>query len=71
MTIMTRLVGRLWRLPPAENAVRVERGATALPTDIYHPQGLVQAPTVLMRSPSGRGNIIGIFGWLSAAIPLT
>jgi hypothetical protein len=66
MTIMTRLVSRLWRLPPAENAARVERGATALLTDIYHPQGLVQPPTVLMRSPYGRGHIIGIFGRLFA-----
>lgn len=73
MTMMTRLLGRLWGLPRAENTVRVERDVAvpardgaALLTDIYHPIGKNQPPCVLLRSPYGRGSIVGIFARLFA-----
>ncbi|TCL07011.1 CocE/NonD family hydrolase [Sodalis ligni] len=73
MTIMTRLAGRLWRLPPAENAVRVERDiavtardGVALMTDVYHPFGIDRPPIVLLRSPYGRKNIVGLCARLFA-----
>lgn len=62
MTIATRLLGRLAKLPPAiTHAVTVERdlpvpmpdGAVLL-ADRYAPRGVVDAPIVLIRSPYGR-----------------
>ena len=55
-------LGRRWRLPAATNAVRVLRGVdvpmrdgTVLRADVYLPASDGPHPTVLLRSPYGRG----------------
>ncbi len=55
-------VNRSWRLPPKRNAMTVDRGLTVpmrdgtiLLADHYAPVSEASRPTVLMRSPYGRG----------------
>jgi uncharacterized protein len=62
--MITRLLGRLWRLPPPAYIVdRVQnlpvpmRDSVELLTDIYHPRASQNPPTVLMRTPYGRGSL--------------
>lgn len=62
MTILSRLLGRVLKLPPAEtHDIVVDRdlqvpmpdGAVLL-ADHYHPRGAEKRPTILIRSPYGR-----------------
>src|SRR5258708_3887005 len=62
--MITRLLGRLWKIPsPAFAIDRVQnlpvptRDGTKLLTDIYHPRAAQNPPTVLMRTPYGRGSL--------------
>jgi putative CocE/NonD family hydrolase len=62
--MITRLLGRLWKLPsPAFAIDRVQnlpvpmRDSVELLTDIYHPRASQNPPTVLMRTPYGRGSL--------------
>jgi putative CocE/NonD family hydrolase len=71
--MMTRLLGRLWRLPPPAFAVdRVQgipvpmRDGVKLLADIYHPRGVRNPPTVLMRTPYGRGSVLALMARLFA-----
>src|ERR1700730_15474042 len=63
--MITRLLGRLWNLPPPAFAVdRVQnlpvpmRDGVNLLTDIYHPRAVQNSPAVLMRTPYGRGSLL-------------
>src|SRR5688572_4942080 len=62
MTILSRLLGWAWKLPPAETRdIQLDRdvpipmpdGAVLL-ADHYHPRGPDNRPTILIRSPYGR-----------------
>ena len=67
MTIASRVVERLFHLPGARTrAVRVQRGipiamrdGVVLRTDHWEPR-LYPAPTILIRTPYGRGGVIGL-----------
>jgi uncharacterized protein len=68
MTIPSRLVGRLVRLPPPETtavevdhdlAVTMPDGAVLL-ADRYAPRGAGRPPLVLVRSPYGRRGLFGL-----------
>lgn len=69
MSILTRIIARLAKLPPAQTYdIRVERDlhvpmadGVLLLTDHYAPQGQDKLPTILIRSPYGRdaGNLLG------------
>jgi putative CocE/NonD family hydrolase len=68
MSITSRLIGRAFRLPPAEtHDVGVEKdlkvmmpdGVTLL-ADHYYPRGLGERPTILVRSTYGRAGFIGV-----------
>src|SRR6202023_3490260 len=68
-----RLLGRLWKLPsPAFALDRVQdllvpmRDGENLLTDIYHPRAAQTPPTVLMRTPHGRGSLFVLMARLSA-----
>jgi len=73
MTLISRLVGRLAKLPPAKtHAVIVERDlkipmpdGVALLADRYAPRGSDRPPTILVRCPYGRR---GFFGFLYGRI---
>ena len=62
MTIRSRLLSRLFKLPPAQSYdVVIERNlpvpmrdGTVLLADHYVPHGTASAPTILVRSPYGR-----------------
>jgi putative CocE/NonD family hydrolase len=64
MALLTRLIERLAKLPPATHRLgRVERDleipmddGVVLLADVHHPEGAEPAPTVLLRSPYGRHN---------------
>jgi putative CocE/NonD family hydrolase len=67
MSISSRLIGRLFKLPPAEtHDIAIERDVqvtmpdgVVLLADHYHPrQG--KPPAILIRSTYGRGNIFGL-----------
>jgi uncharacterized protein len=67
MSILSRVVGRVWRLPPAKNGVAVERDlevpmpdGTILLADHYAPVGPGPFPTILVRSPYGRSGFFGL-----------
>jgi len=70
MALITRLVERLAKLPPATHRLGpVERDVqipmddgVLLLADVHHPAGAEHAPTVLMRSPYGRRNVAGLLG---------
>jgi hypothetical protein len=70
MSLLSRLVERLAKLPPATHRLgRVERDAAVpmddgavLRADLAHPDGPGPWPTLLMRSPYGRRNIAGLLG---------
>jgi putative CocE/NonD family hydrolase len=71
--MITRLLGRLWKLPsPAFAVDHVQnipvpmRDGANLLTDIYHPRAVQNPPTVLMRSPYGRGSLLAPMGRLFA-----
>lgn len=71
--MISRLLGRLWKLPPPTSAVErqrnvpvVVRDGTVLLADLYVPRGVASAPTVLMRSPYGRGSLFGVLGQIFA-----
>lgn len=73
---LSGLARRLWSLPKASHRVSVIRGVTApmrdgvvLVTDIYAPIG-GSHPTVLIRSPFGRGAIFGLAGRLPLSIAI-
>ncbi len=60
--IAAAALGKRWRLPAATNEVRVLRGVdvpmrdgTTLRADVYLPTSDGPHPTVLLRSPYGRG----------------
>jgi uncharacterized protein len=62
--MIARLLGHLWKLPsPAFAVDRVRdllvpmRDNVNLLTDIYHPRAAQNPPTVLMRTPYGRGSL--------------
>jgi putative CocE/NonD family hydrolase len=65
MSLLSRVIGRLARLPPETHPPsRVERrvpvsmdDGTVLLADVHHPQGAERFPTVLVRSPYGRHGI--------------
>lgn len=68
MTLVSRLFGRLFKLPPAETynvgldkdlAVPMPDGVTLL-ADHYYPRGVGERPTVLVRSPYGRAGFFGL-----------
>jgi putative CocE/NonD family hydrolase len=71
MSISSRLIGRLFNLPKAETyKISIERdvkvpmpdGVVLLADHFYPEKG--KPPTILIRSPYGRGNIFGLmFGW--------
>ncbi|HEY1015964.1 MAG TPA: CocE/NonD family hydrolase [Herpetosiphonaceae bacterium] len=71
MPILSTLINRLLRLPPAETQdlvverdLRVPmRDGTTLLADRYAPRGAGGLPTLLVRSPYGRANF---FGWIFA-----
>jgi putative CocE/NonD family hydrolase len=68
MTLVSRLLGKLLKLPPAETYdVQVERDVQVpmqdgivLLADHYSPRTLPQRPTVLVRSPYGRAGFFGL-----------
>ena len=67
MSILSRVVGRVWRLPPAKNGVAVERDlevpmpdGTILLADHYAPVGAGPFPAILVRSPYGRSGFFGL-----------
>jgi hypothetical protein len=71
--MITRLLGRLWKLPsPAFAVDRVQdlpvpmRDRENLLTDIYHPRTAQSPPTVLMRTPYGRGKLFVLIARLFA-----
>jgi uncharacterized protein len=60
--LLAKLAARAWKLPPRRNPVRVVRSidvpmsdGVTLVTDHYAPQIAGPAPTILVRSPYGRG----------------
>jgi putative CocE/NonD family hydrolase len=63
MSLLTRFIGKSWKLPPVETrAIAVEKDLAVpmsdgvlLRADHYAPLGLGPRPTLLMRSPYGRG----------------
>lgn len=69
MSISSRFVARMAKLPPAETYnVAVEKNVkTLMPdgavllADHYYPRQGPKRPTILMRCPYGRGNIFGMF----------
>jgi putative CocE/NonD family hydrolase len=68
MSIVSRVMNRLFRLPPAKTYdVMVERDlkvpmsdGTVLLADHYHPRRSSLAPTILVRSPYGRAGVFGL-----------
>jgi uncharacterized protein len=71
--VISRLFGYLWKLPQRTNAVDRElnlpvtvRDGAVLLANVYHPRGVSDAPTVLIRSPYGRGSLFGVLGQLFA-----
>jgi hypothetical protein len=71
--MITRLLGRLWKLPPpAFAADRVKdlpvpmRDRANLLTDVYHPRAAQNPPTVLMRTPYGRASLFASMARLFA-----
>lgn len=68
MTLMSRLVGRFAKLPPAKtHAVIVERDlkipmpdGVVLLANRYAPRGSERLPTILVRCPYGRGSFFGL-----------
>jgi len=71
--MLTWLFSRFWKLPKATNAVDRQLGVAvpmrdgvSLVTDIYSPRGVTGAPTILVRSPYGRGTLFGIIAGLFA-----
>src|SRR5512143_2900003 len=68
MSISSRLIARIFKLPPAETLdVVVEKDVeTPMPdgvvllADHYYPRGGAKRPTTLIRSPYGRRNIWGL-----------
>ncbi len=68
MSISSRIVARIAKLPPAETMnVAVEkdvqvpmRDGVVLLADHYYPRQGEKRPTILIRSPYGRGNIFGL-----------
>ncbi len=70
-----RLLARLLRLPPPRNDVVVERGVrvpmpdgVSLAADHYRPRAQGSFPTILIRSPYGRGGGGGAIGRGSALV---
>jgi putative CocE/NonD family hydrolase len=68
--IRRQILARLLRLPPARNDVVVARGVrvpmpdgVALVADHYRPRAQGSFPTILIRSPYGRGDEAGPMGW--------
>jgi putative CocE/NonD family hydrolase len=60
--LLAKLVGRVWKLPSRRNSVRVARSiavpmrdGVTLVADHYVPQVTVPVPTILVRTPYGRG----------------
>ena len=74
VALITRLIERLAKLPPATHGPgRSERDVpipmddgVSLLADIYHPAGVEPAPTVLMRSPYGRRSVGRLLGEVHA-----
>ena len=71
-----QLIARLLRLPPAQHAVAVERNlrvptpdGIALATDHYFPKAAGSFPTILIRTPYGRGPSAGPSGVLLSVFP--
>ncbi len=68
MSIISRLIGRVFRLPPAETYdVVVERDVqvpmpdgVVLLADHYYPRAGGNPPTILVRSPYGRAGVFGL-----------
>lgn len=68
MSLISRLLGRLAKLPPAETYdLVVERDisvlaldGTSLLTDMYVPRGREKLPTILTRTPYGRSGLFGL-----------
>ena len=69
MSIVTRLIGRAFKLPLAETYdIAVEHDlklpmpdGVVLLADHYTPCGGGQRPTILVRSPYGRAGLLGMF----------
>lgn len=75
MTALSRLVGKLAKLPPSQtHDVAVERDlrvtmpdGVVLLADRYFPRGSDKLPTILVRSCYGRRGVFGLlYGWLFA-----
>ncbi len=70
MSISSRIIAKLCKLPPAEtHDIVVERGleipmhdGVILLADRYYPRGSNKLPTILFRTPYGRANINGLTG---------
>jgi putative CocE/NonD family hydrolase len=73
VTLGSRLLGRIWRLPPAKHKTTAQRnlrvpmpdGAVLL-ANHYAPVGPGPFPTILVRSPYGRAGFAGLIGRLLA-----
>jgi len=74
MTLLSRFLARLYKLPPAETyAIAIDKGlavpmadGVTLRADRYYPLGAPTAPTVLIRTPYGRSRLGVIWGQLFA-----
>src|ERR1700730_14706762 len=74
MTLVSRLAGRLFQLPPRrtgriviEHRIAVPmRDGVVLLADRFYARGGETAPVVLMRSPYGRGALFGLIARLFA-----
>jgi putative CocE/NonD family hydrolase len=70
-----RILAQVFGLRPATHRVGVERdlafqveAGVTLYADRYYPQGLAQAPTILVRTPYGRPGELGPLGFLQSII---
>lgn len=67
MSVLSKVLGRIMKLPPATGTVRVERNLRIPMRDgvqvlahRYVPEGAANAPLILVRSPYGRAGAFGI-----------
>jgi putative CocE/NonD family hydrolase len=68
MSVLSRIIEKLFKLPPADtHDIIVERGlevpmpdGIVLLADRYYPRGSNKLPTILFRCPYGRGSLYGL-----------
>lgn len=74
MTILSRFIGRLYKLPPAEtHDISIEKGleismldGVILRADRYYVKDAINQPTLLVRTPYGRSKLGVIWGYVFA-----